>query len=111
MYFFSAPNKLSLAEKLCIPKGERRDFEDFDLIMRNAQDFAQRHSLELPKNLSEVKQMYREYNSFYRRVYPNTDEMGTYANLPVEEQAKILATRGYPESHYSFLPEGNGKFF
>lgn len=104
------PVKISRAERLGIPKSDRKSFNEFDEVMENARLFAEKHNLKIPENIEEVKNMYRDYNSFYRRV--NTEflingekELGKYAGLPKEEQAKILATRGYPDSKYTYLPE------
>ena len=109
------PVKISRAERLGIPKSDRKSFNEFDEVMENAKLFAEKHNLKIPENVEEVKNMYRDYNSFYRRV--NTEflmngekELGKYAGLPKEEQAKILATRGYPDSKYTYLPEDWGKF-
>lgn len=109
------PIKISRAERLGIPKSDRKSFNEFDEVMENAKFFAEKHNLKIPENIEEVKNMYRDYNSFYRRV--NTEflingekELGKYAGLSKEEQAKILATRGYPDSKYTYLPEDWGKF-
>lgn len=109
------PVKISRAERLGIPKSDRKSFNEFDKVMENARLFAEKHNLKIPENIEEVKNMYRDYNSFYRRV--NTEflingekELGKYASLTKEEQAKILATRGYPDSKYTYLPEDWGKF-
>ena len=106
--------KMSEAERLGIPKGERKTFNDFNEIMRNAENFAKDHNLTIPKTIEQVKDMYRDYNSFYRRVFPENlepGELGVYSNLPIEKQAEILATKGYPASHYTYDPKDYGKFF
>lgn len=130
-FFERRPSKLSLAERVGVPKGEREVWNP--QVMQNARQFAERYGYDLPETLEEAKNMYRIHNRFFRTINTNRfipDGSGFYKYSPfykeglteqniinmefpelkgmTPEQIKLtLASKGYP-GYYRFSPPGSG---
>lgn len=112
-FFERQPSKITKGEKLGIPKGQERTIINNEKeILNNAKAFAEKYNYDIPKTISDIKNMYNQHNSFFR--VPNNhksvieDFDPLLSKLPVKEQYFKLASKGYPESMRSYDMSKNG---
>ena len=65
-FFERKPSKISEAERVGVPKGERDVWDP--QVMLNAKEFANKYGYEVPQTIEEIKNMYRQHNRFFRSV-------------------------------------------
>lgn len=103
---------VSEAERLGIIKADRQMYDMFPKIQENAIRFAKEYGYPEPKTLSEIKDMYRRHNTFFRTVSIPSREWNQsigddFWKLSKEEQLKILASKGYPREMREYVEEVN----
>ena len=126
--FFERPqSKLTLAERVGVPKGERAQWNPE--VMQNAKQFAEKYGYEVPTTIEEAKNMYRQHNRFFRTVdydsfsswYDidkgefveglNTDWYPEFTGMNKEQTVKTLASKGYPVYYRSRYSDHIGSGF
>lgn len=110
---FQRPSLLTEAERLGIPKGERYLFNHTNEILNNAKNFAEKYGYTTPTTVEEAKNMYRQHNTVFRSVMSDLpeEELGKEIfSLNTTDQAKFLASHGYPLSMRDYLPEHSGQY-
>ena len=65
-FFERKPSRISFAERVGVPKGERDVWDP--QVMLNAKEFANKYGYKVPQTIEEVKNMYRQHNRFFRSV-------------------------------------------
>lgn len=108
---------ISETEKAGIPKNERPMYDPE--VFQKAKLFAEEYGYPEPKTPTEIKDMYRRHNTFFRtvgdldRVYlPKNYESlpDEFKSLSLPEQRKFLASRGYPSYFRGYFNDTEGPF-
>ena len=96
---------ISAAEKAGIPKHERPMYDPE--VLQKAKLFAEEYGYPEPTNPQEIKNMYRQHNTFFRTVgdldrvyFPESYEAmpDWFKQLDLPGQRKVLASKGYPSN-------------
>lgn len=108
---------ISEAEKLGIPKNERPMYDPE--VFQKAKLFAEEYGYSEPKTPTEIKDMYKRHNTFFRTVgdldrvyFPKNYESlpDEFKSLSLPEQRKFLASRGYPSYLRGYFDNIEGPF-
>ena len=108
---------ISETEKKGIIKSERPMYDPE--VFQKAKLFAEEYGYPEPKTPTEIKDMYRRHNTFFRTVsdldrvyFPKNYESlpDEFKSLSLPEQRKFLASRGYPAYSRRYFNDIEGPF-